>query len=107
MFFSQQRKKEKRGETERKRRLFNEWQQLTREENVQVGFVNVPESHFKEKDKKDVTKQALVAVWGLKPWSHTNSYQLTEQMINLQQRQACWNCFFSANVSHMNCVLMK
>ena len=55
MFFSQQRKREKRFLKQRERCLsnakFDPEQHLARAKNVQFGFINVPEPHFKRKNK--------------------------------------------------------
>ena len=55
MFFSQQRKKEKIFLKQRERCLsnakFDPEQHLARAKNMQFGFINVPEPHFKRKNK--------------------------------------------------------
>lgn len=59
MFFSQQRKREKRFLKQSERWLFNAKfdpeQHVARGKSVQFGFINVPEPHFKRKYKKNHT----------------------------------------------------
>lgn len=52
MFFLTTGRKKSDSKRESKRRLFNDFEkQLTRGKNVQLGFVNGPEPHFRRRDK--------------------------------------------------------